>query len=61
MQRYRINVLEGTVTNIKVTLSSLGQGYATQEFTTFIKGDFFLLNKFSYSKNVFYMFLRLYL
>lgn len=41
MRSYPINVIPGNVTNINIILSPVGHGYATQEFSTFIKGDIF--------------------
>lgn len=40
MRSYTINVRQGIVMNLKVILSPVGHGYATQAFSTFINGNY---------------------
>lgn len=39
MRSIPINVYKGNVIKIKVIMSPIGQGYATQEFSTLVKGN----------------------
>lgn len=40
MRSFPVQVRRGNVTKIKIVMTPVGHGYATQEFTTIVKGIF---------------------
>lgn len=59
MRRYPIHVIQGNVTNINVILSPVSHGYATQEFSTLIKGNMtniLIINTIFFYNNIFQLY-----